>query len=86
MEVDEPTSEELVKLYPNPASSTITLSSGDQVVQASIYSLDGRLLIQQKTKHRLDISMLADGMYIIHVSDEAGETIKVDKLVKTSIN
>lgn len=68
-----------IKLYPNPAGSVLNISAPVSI-HIMIYSLDGRLLLQQRDAERIDISRLAKGMYQVRINDKEGNLLKVEKL------
>lgn len=68
-----------IKVYPNPARSVLNISAPVSI-QIAIYSLDGRLLLEQKNAEYIDISQLAKGIYQVRISDKAGKLLKVEKL------
>lgn len=68
-----------IKVYPNPAGAVLNISAPVSI-NIAIYSLDGRLLLQQKDAEHTDISSLAKGIYQVRISDKAGKLLKVEKL------
>jgi len=70
-----------IKVYPNPAASVVHIESPVQV-NVSVLSIDGKLLIAQNNATDVDISSLADGMYMILVYDQNGLLLKTAKLAK----
>ena len=76
---------ELVKLYPNPVNNILNIESELAVANVSIYSITGSLVHQVNSSRMLsqsiDISELAEGMYIIRLGFENGESYS-SKLTK----
>ena len=70
-----------VSIYPNPAGNIVHIESPVQV-KAMITGMEGRILLQQADAKDIDISRLANGMYIITLFSETGERIAVQQLVK----
>ena len=70
-----------IKLYPNPATALIAIDAPVKV-NVIIYSMDGKLLIRQDDATRVDISQLANAMYLIMVYDEQGVLLKTDRFMK----
>ena len=64
-----------IRVYPNPAQNTLYIQSAETVEQVSIYDISGRMLLQT-TRQSIDISHLANGIYIIKVKTATGETLK----------
>ena len=70
-----------VKIYPNPATSLLHIESPVHV-NAVITSIEGKTVLSQKDATEVNISGLANGMYIIMLFDEQGERLTVQKLIK----
>lgn len=70
-----------ITVYPNPATSTVNINA-PVAVNISILSVDGRQLIYAEKAKEVNISNLANGMYLIMVYDENNTLIKTDKLLK----
>ncbi len=61
---------ELVQVYPNPASSTLYIKGLAPNVAVSIFDLNGLLIgNKQLNGNQMDISELANGVYILKVSN-----------------
>lgn len=66
------------KIYPNPASTKIYVDSKEDI-SIQLYSLQGHLLLSKQAKE-LDISELANGMYILHLyKGEYHQSLKIIK-------
>ena len=72
-----------IKIYPNPAQTMIHIES-DLSLHATIYSMDCRSLIDQADAKDINITSLADGVYVIKLTDENGVIMKTEKLVKAN--
>jgi hypothetical protein len=70
-----------VTLYPNPATTTLTVVAGEKV-NVAVMSIDGKLLIEQKEATTVNVSSLTTGVYMIKVYDMNGNTIKTTKFEK----
>ena len=66
-----------VQVYPNPAQNTLYIMSSETVEEVSVYDISGRML-QQTTNPStsIDVSSLANGIYLVKVRTATGETIK----------
>lgn len=78
--------EETVRLYPNPAKSTITISThGDNLKNITVYSIDGKLVLDQdiekQTAYQLDVAHYQNGIYLALIETENG-TIYREKIMK----
>lgn len=71
----------MVRIYPNPASTTIHIDA-DKVVNISIRSVDGKEVIRKENAKDIDLQHLADGVYLIRITDKQGQFIKNERLVK----
>ena len=70
-----------VTVYPNPVQGTLYIMSSEAVEQVRVYDISGRELIQLPyPAQSIDISTLANGIYLVKVKTAQGETVK--KIVK----
>jgi hypothetical protein len=74
-------SEKSIQIYPNPASSVLHIEAGQKMVNVRISSMEGRAVIDAKNARDIDTNELAEGVYIVRISDQAGYLLKIDKLV-----
>ncbi len=70
-----------VRIYPNPATTTLHIDAPGKVF-VTVLSADGKMLIERQEAVSINVSQLADGMYMIMVHDENGALIKADKFMK----
>ncbi len=69
-------------VYPNPASDEIFLADDLEIQRLRIYGIDGRLVREyDHPDHRLDISDLHEGLYLLRIVDSEGLEI-TEKLIK----
>jgi len=73
--------QENIRVYPNPATSMIHIDAPVEV-NVSVLSIDGKVLIEQKDATDVDISNLADAMYLVLVYDQSGLLLKTTKFAK----
>lgn len=60
-------------VYPNPTHGKIMLDTDAQIVSYRLYSIDGKLVKEEKTQSKeIDLSGNATGMYILKVFTETG--------------
>jgi uncharacterized protein YjdB len=71
-----------VKIFPNPASSTIFVESHSKV-NVSVMTADGKVLIRKDNATSVDISELSGGMYMLMVYDQYNMLLKAEKFIKT---
>ncbi|WP_461304608.1 T9SS type A sorting domain-containing protein, partial [Aureisphaera sp.] len=76
-----------ISLYPNPASSVVTLANTANILleQAAIYDTNGRLirtidLADMQQEMAIDVSDLATGVYMVMITSDNASTVK--RLVK----
>lgn len=70
-----------VSFWPNPAMDYININASVPV-NLEVCSMDGRVLLQSKRARKVNLGILAEGVYLLRFSDEHSRLIKVDKLVK----
>lgn len=71
-----------IKIFPNPASSTLHLETNSLFDRAYIYSLSGSLLASYYDVQSMDISKLPSGMFILAVFDKSKNLERRVKFVK----
>lgn len=73
-----------VALYPNPTHGHFTLTPNPVVKKVAIYNILGKVV--QKTDYfegdQIDVSDLTDGMYLVGLQNENGQTLKTLRLSK----
>jgi beta-glucanase (GH16 family) len=65
-----------IEVFPNPAHSSLTVRQPWSRASASVYSLDGKLLLREAVDfgtNTLDISALPNGNYVVRVGDEESD-------------
>jgi uncharacterized protein YjdB len=70
-----------VHIYPNPATSTLHIDAA-VAVNVSLVSYDGKVVISQNKATSIDVTSLAEGLYMIMVYDQNNNLIKTEKFVK----
>jgi len=69
-----------MKVYPNPAQHTLYIESSEEVEQVSVYDISGRTVgaysIRPNPNPSIDISGLANGIYLVKVKTTQGETVR----------
>lgn len=71
-----------VVLLPNPANTVVNISSSEQIKEIILYDLLGNKILST-TEKSLDVSLLPDGIYIVHGCSNTGKMF-TKKLVKES--
>lgn len=70
-----------IVIYPNPASKMIHINS-PVAVNIALSSMDGKVVLQQENARYLDISSLAEGIYMMQIFNNEHKLLKVEKVVK----
>ncbi len=70
---------EKIQMYPNPAVNALNINS-PFAVNIAIYSIDGRMVMEQQNATQVDISTLPSGSYHIRLSDTEGRVVRIEKL------
>jgi hypothetical protein len=73
-------------LYPNPAKDVLTISGIEGKVNYFVSAINGQQIVQgtlQNGASTIDVSNMADGVYVIKLVDEAGK-LSVFKFVKAN--
>ncbi len=80
-----------VSIFPNPTQKNITIQckENQENIIVELISVDGKILqkgkIPQGTlQHILDLSLLANGNYFIHLKKENNISLKIFKIQKTN--
>jgi|GEM_PF-2979439 len=72
-----------VRVYPNPASGKLYIAAPYAGrVSLSLSSIAGQEVRRQQHAMEMDISTLAPGMYILKITDDAGNLLQVEKIRK----
>ena len=78
--------DENIIIYPNPASSELHVEVPQSITTAisiRILSMDGRVVIGSTENRDINVSHLANGVYLVQVYDTTGLLIKTAKFTKT---
>ena len=82
--VDENTIVNDFSMYPNPATTTVTLESLFSIKSVEIYNVMGQKVLANQAAgevHILDVANLPSGIYLVRVTDQNGNK-GIKKLVK----
>src|SRR6218665_4024 len=67
-------------IYPNPATDFVAIQTDSEIKSVSVYNLLGQLVSTQKSKE-INLSDMANGMYIFQINFENGEKA-IQKILK----
>jgi hypothetical protein len=70
-----------ILVYPNPATNILRIETPVKV-NVSVLSMDGKVILMQKNAIAIDVSQLADGVYMVMIYDENGLQLKIAKFAK----
>lgn len=71
---------ENVSIYPNPASSTVTIQTNEAIENVIVYNLLGKEILRGKSEI-INISSLSQGMYILQIETQNG-VIGTKRIIK----
>ncbi len=72
-----------VSAYPNPATGKLYVKAPASVrIDARLLGIDGKVLLVLKDVRELSLHGLAQGLYLLELSDGHGQVIKREKIVK----
>lgn len=75
------------EIYPNPSSAFVNISSGEYEIESmELMDLNGKVLIEKNglsdRKHRLDVSGVANGIYLLNVYTATGLDVRKIQILK----
>lgn len=72
-----------LRIFPNPASSYITISNPESISKIEISDLQGRIVLHPQVSENLLLSDLSDGFYLIRLTLSNG-SVQIQKIEKQS--
>ncbi len=81
LSVSDTQSDIFVRVYPNPAQDRVYISASVPVT-ATLSSMEGRVVLHQDHASGIDLSGVADGVYMLRITDAQGYLLKTEKVVK----
>ncbi len=70
-----------ITIYPNPSENVVHITAPEKV-RVVLNTIDGRKLLDEDNATEINISNLANGVYMLMVYDKNGSIVKVEKLTK----
>lgn len=66
----------VITVYPNPATSTVTITNNLHAAHLQLFNSEGKVVLSQETQGTSEINIidLPRGLYFVRVTDEKGET------------
>ena len=71
-----------VSVYPNPTTGILNIESTQKIHKIEIYNLAGKLLRQEQSTGKLNLSDLNQGVYLIRISPEKGASLTKKIILK----
>uniref|UniRef100_UPI0035626A7B T9SS type A sorting domain-containing protein n=1 Tax=Seonamhaeicola sp. TaxID=1912245 RepID=UPI0035626A7B len=65
-----------VKIYPNPVSNTLYISTNQQIESVAIYTLLGREIVFEYRSNQIDVSSFKSGIYLLKIETDKGSVAK----------
>lgn len=76
----ETKNEEKQLVYPNPTNGKIIVGIEEEVQTLSVYSIDGKLLIQKNNSKEINLNEYSSGIYLLEIQTFTGiKTVKIYK-------
>lgn len=72
LSINENLANNSISLYPNPASEILYLTGNNQIQSIDIYDAFGQVVLTRKNEQKIDISILAKGLYFVATQTETG--------------
>ena len=72
-----------ISIFPNPANSQVYIS-GIAAANITITNTQGQVVMRREHTNTIDISPLANGVYLLQIADARNVVLKREKLVKTN--
>lgn len=74
-------SNDVPQIFPNPTTGILHIQSATSV-RCVVSSIDGRRLIDVANATQVNLSSLADGIYMVSLTDSEGNLLKAERIVK----
>jgi len=68
-----------IQVYPNPASSIVKIDAPEPV-NVTLHAIDGKVILKKDNATAIDVSALANGTYMLLISNREGAVIGYDKI------
>jgi hypothetical protein len=72
-----------IQIYPNPTSGMLFVKS-DIEVNLHLRDVTGKVVLNGNNASGLNLESVADGMYMLHITDKTGQLIRVEKISKSA--
>ncbi len=68
-------------IYPNPSNEMIYINAPIKI-NITIQDITGKVILHKDNPRSIDIGELATGLYMVIITDEQNNRVKMEKLVK----
>jgi hypothetical protein len=72
-----------IKVYPNPTNGILHVDAAAKV-KLALHDVTGKVVLRSDNDHEVNIENMADGMYLLYISDAQGHLLKAEKITKSS--
>lgn len=69
------------KIYPNPVKDVLNIIGNDQLKSIQVYDINGRLILSEQSKAKINVSKLSKGLYIIKIETKDSKNHEI-KFIK----
>ncbi|RZJ99874.1 MAG: T9SS type A sorting domain-containing protein [Flavobacterium sp.] len=70
------TLEKIVSLFPNPATNSINVKTGEEIISLTVLDQLGKVVLTKNQSDNLDISTLQNGIYFVNIKTNEGTLVK----------
>jgi hypothetical protein len=70
-----------INCYPNPSYDFVQVNS-PVALKLALFTIDGKNIIPAAGTNKVSVKGLAEGIYLLHITDRDGNLIKVEKIIK----
>ncbi len=75
---------ETVDIFPNPATNIINIEVENVLeLEVTIYDLTGKLILKTVNQSRINISSLAQGVYLLKITDLGSKRQLTERIIKS---
>lgn len=72
----------IVNIYPNPVKDFLSIELEEKIINVKIVSVDGRVLLNESSQNKIDVSTLTAGLYFVEIKTDRKNYKK--KIVKSN--
>ncbi len=70
-----------ITIYPNPTTDVLAIQSTSKI-KFTLFDLGGRIMKNEDNVDYIDLSLFPAGIYILEIESDAGQILKMEKIVK----